>query len=288
MFCAPYSSELAKNCLIVGASSPFNILLRTAKANLFVDLEPIHKKVKRSKIIMRHELLWILLLQIVSISAVYYKNGYWNFNKKFDCSQRCVGINLLCDGTPHCSDDSDEENCINCSESEAFHCKNDRCIPIYLQCDGHDDCWDGSDEWKCSERKIQCNEHKYNVPMTVHRIDAPNEKIKNFSIDINRNENFTLPMLSFKTDRSDQALDGRTVVFEHFKKVVFYIPGFMTNDLSDGLDMKNALVHGTDDVDCVVLVDWRQGSYRGNSFKNLLKILFTASVPVRLWSYEIS
>lgn len=209
-----------------------------------------------------------LLLLIASTSTTYYKNGYWNFNKKFDCSQRCVDIKLLCDGTPHCRDGSDEENCSYCNQTEAFHCKNNRCIPIVLQCDGYDDCWDGSDEWKCSDRKILFNEHKHNAPVTIHRIDAPNQKIMNFSSEINLNETFSIPMISFRTDRPDQALDGRTVIFEHLKKVVFYIPGFMTNDLSDGVDMKNALVNGTNDVDCVILVDWRLGSYHGNCKKN--------------------
>lgn len=207
-------------------------------------------------------LLNILILQIASISAVYYRNGYWNFNKHFDCSQRSVDTKLLCDGTPQCSDGSDEENCNNCSETDAFHCRNDRCIPVYLQCDGFDDCWDGSDELKCSEGKTLFNEYKYNVEITMNSIDT-NQKVRNFSDEINLNENFVIPMITFKSDRPDQALDGRTVIFEHFNKVVFYVPGFMTNDLSDGLNMKNALVIGTDDVDCIILVDWRLGSYNG-------------------------
>lgn len=210
-----------------------------------------------------HLLLWILLLHYASTSIAYYRNGYWNLNKKTDCSKRCIAPNLECDGTPHCRDGSDEENCSECSDTDAFHCKNDRCIPIYLYCDGYDDCWDGSDEQNCSNKSFPYNNGKYNVPTTIDQIDAKNQKIENFSSEININENFAIPMIVFKTVRPDQALDGRTVIFEHMNRVVFYIHGFMTNDLKDGVDMKNALVSGTDDIDCVILVDWRLGSYYG-------------------------
>lgn len=210
-----------------------------------------------------HISLCIFLLQIGIISAAFYRNGYWNLNKKFDCNERCISINLLCDGTPHCLDGSDEENCCDCRHTESFHCKNDRCIPIYLECDGFDDCWDGSDEQNCFNKTIQFSNSKYNVPTTVNQLDTEKYKIQKFSKEIKGNKNFVIPMIAFKTDRPEQALDGQTVIFEHMKKVVFYIHGFMTSDLKDGLEMKNALVNGTDDVDCVILVDWRLGSYYG-------------------------
>lgn len=209
-------------------------------------------------------LSFLFLLSVRTISTTNYQNDYWNFNKKFDCNERSVDIHFLCDGTIHCSDGSDEENCNKCNETNAFHCSNDRCIPNYLQCDGYDDCWDGSDEWKCLERTILFNKQKYNIPIAIDRIEAEYQKIINFNSEINFNKNVVVPMITFKSDRSDQALDGLTVIFEHMKKVVFYTPGFMTNDLSDGIEMKNALISGTDDVDCVILVDWRLGSCHGN------------------------
>lgn len=215
-------------------------------------------------------LRWILFLQIASTSAAYYQNGSWNFNEKFDCNrQRGVDTNLVCNGKPHCRDGSVDENyCKNCCATDAYHCKNERCIPNYLRCDGYDDCWDGSDEWKCMESDILHNKDKYNVPMALHSIDITKQKMMNFSNEIQFNENFAIPMLAYRYDSLDGAMDGRTVIFEHMRNIVFYVHGFMTNDLHDGVRMKNALVDGTDDVDCVILVDWRLGSYYGNTFMN--------------------
>ena len=53
---------------------------------------------------------------------------------------------LICDGTNHCSDNSDENNCT----PEDHLCPEGYSIPTKLKCDGIKQCSDGSDEFGCS------------------------------------------------------------------------------------------------------------------------------------------
>lgn len=73
---------------------------------------------------------------------------------QFQCAHgmMCIDKKLVCDGTPHCQDRSDEMNCFKLSESCNHYCDNrSRCIPETFLCDGQRDCSDGTDETGCGE-----------------------------------------------------------------------------------------------------------------------------------------
>lgn len=79
--------------------------------------------------------------------------------EKFQChSGECIEDKLLCDGTAHCKDSSDEAE-VECEKSEhnrtkksvqckanQFTCNNGECISTINVCDGTSNCADGSDE----------------------------------------------------------------------------------------------------------------------------------------------
>ncbi|XP_050534495.1 uncharacterized protein LOC126901788 isoform X4 [Daktulosphaira vitifoliae] len=62
-------------------------------------------------------------------------------------------------------------------------------------------------------------------------------------------------------ENPERALIADKVIFDHMKKVVFYTHGFRTAHLDDSVAMKDAFFEGSDDFDCVVLVDWRKGTF---------------------------
>lgn len=73
--------------------------------------------------------------------------------------QQCLLRSMVCDGTVHCRDGSDEDpTYAGCSQDPEFHrtcdqfsfqCQNGVCVSLVWKCDGTDDCGDYSDEANC-------------------------------------------------------------------------------------------------------------------------------------------
>ncbi|KAK3871613.1 hypothetical protein Pcinc_023266 [Petrolisthes cinctipes] len=109
-------------------------------------------------------------------------------NAEFRCDgNRCLPASWVCDGSPDCTDGSDEKP-VNCPDrglvalvrecrSNEFKCSNSNCIPSAWKCDGQDDCGDNSDESlqecaKCQVGEFQCigNNHCISRSFTCNGI----------------------------------------------------------------------------------------------------------------------
>ena len=76
---------------------------------------------------------------------------------EFKCAdgRRCLPMDQVCDGKPHCPDHSDESDCWKPSKSCQHRCDdNKRCLPKSFLCDGERDCQDGSDESNCGRNPM--------------------------------------------------------------------------------------------------------------------------------------
>ncbi|XP_059148486.1 low-density lipoprotein receptor-related protein 6-like isoform X2 [Physella acuta] len=63
---------------------------------------------------------------------------------------QCIPLVWKCDFSSECEDNSDEENCQECT-AEQFKCSSGQCIDKKLKCDGKKTCDDGSDEKDCCQ-----------------------------------------------------------------------------------------------------------------------------------------
>ncbi|XP_063961428.1 chymotrypsinogen B-like [Lytechinus pictus] len=82
-------------------------------------------------------------------------------SNQFDCGERCIPVNDVCNEVVDCANGADEANCI-CKSSE-IQCNNGECTPFWTLCDGKDDCTDGSDELEdkcrvCDGNYFQCQD----------------------------------------------------------------------------------------------------------------------------------
>uniref|UniRef100_A0A671W7G1 Corin, serine peptidase n=1 Tax=Sparus aurata TaxID=8175 RepID=A0A671W7G1_SPAAU len=63
-------------------------------------------------------------------------------------SKVCIKASMICDGFPDCPLLVDEANCTVCRDNE-LSCNNHQCVHRTLWCDGQKHCSDSSDEWDC-------------------------------------------------------------------------------------------------------------------------------------------
>lgn len=63
----------------------------------------------------------------------------------------CIPKSDRCDSVDHCSDASDETDCIKEGCPNNFQCANGQCLKRHLVCDGILNCNDGSDELNCGK-----------------------------------------------------------------------------------------------------------------------------------------
>lgn len=77
---------------------------------------------------------------------------------EFRCAhgKKCIAGSRRCDGSPDCTDHSDEMGCQVPIKGCEHRCNDGfRCIPNSFVCDGETDCVDGSDERDCGERCLR-------------------------------------------------------------------------------------------------------------------------------------
>eukprot|EP01084_Bolivina_argentea_P252690 424209_1 len=119
---------------------------------------------------------------------------------QFECDNKCIPNDWICDAIQDCNDNSDEINCpsptpfptekektvkptsapaVECTNNE-FKCENDNiCIPNYWICDAIQDCNDNSDEINCpSPTPFPTEKEKTVKPTSAPAVECTNNEFK--------------------------------------------------------------------------------------------------------------
>uniref|UniRef100_A0A668A3T8 Corin, serine peptidase n=1 Tax=Myripristis murdjan TaxID=586833 RepID=A0A668A3T8_9TELE len=162
-------------------------------------------------------------------------------------SKVCIKASMICDGFPDCPLLVDEANCSMCRDNE-LACNNHQCVHRTLWCDGKKHCSDSSDEWDCvslSDRSgsvltvfrtaaeyqvcadewnhelslLTCNQLGLGVPSSVSMVpDQPVRLHWNELTQTPEFKNNNIPSLSLSLSLSDCGLRPAMSAAPHRKK----------------------------------------------------------------------
>eukprot|EP00057_Strongylocentrotus_purpuratus_P011161 XP_011665635.1 PREDICTED: uncharacterized protein LOC585547 isoform X4 [Strongylocentrotus purpuratus] len=119
-------------------------------------------------------------------------------SNQFDCGERCISTNDVCNDYVDCANGADEANC-TCKSFE-FQCDNGECVPYWTLCDGDFDCSDGSEERQDNCRYCPGNYHQcpdFSSCLSPYSICNFNQDCKDGSDELNCpwSDNTTEPVI---------------------------------------------------------------------------------------------
>lgn len=98
----------------------------------------------------------LLELNLLALCSISFLTQSCIQTDQFQCAhgKKCIDKQHVCDGTAHCQDHSDEQQCMKRTDNCAHQCDDkNRCLPATFVCDGERDCLDGTDEASCGRLK---------------------------------------------------------------------------------------------------------------------------------------